>query len=210
MKWPWKKDKNKGDANWMDRLSGPVDMGRGSHVRANGFRGQNLMERYEEERRRQAEEAASRRSEWEEYGRGKREEAKRIHDEMVASHLPVIEDVRDITDPDRSKERARRAEEFARIMDSDDPEFRTQSIRPHLREDRGGMTFFQRIADNLNDTLDRVSEEPRPQRMPWGGDPTVAASSKDFRVRVQSYTKSDGTQVKGYERSRPGQGGGRR
>ena len=206
MRLPWKRDEKR---SWMDRLSGPIDMGRGSHVRANGFRGQNLMERYEEERRRQAEEAASRRSEWEDYDRRKREEAKRIHDEMVASHLPVIEDVRDITDPDRSKERARRAEEFARIMDSDDPEFRTQSIRPHLREDRDGMPLFQRIADNLNDTLDRVSEEPRPQRMPWGGDPTVAASSKDFRVRVRSYTKSDGTQVKGHERNRPGQGGRR-
>lgn len=210
MRLPWKRGGNDGNRSWLDGMSGPVDMGRGSHVRANGFGGLNAMERNERERRRQAEEAASRRSEWEEYDRRKREEAKRIHDEMVASHLPVIEDVRDITDPDRSKERARRAEEFARIMDSDDPEFRTQSIRPHLREDRGGMTFFQRIAGNLNDIIDRSTQETRTQAMPWGGDPTVAASSKDFRVRVQSYTKSDGTQVKGYERSRPGQGGGRR
>ena len=206
MRLPWKRGGNDGNRSWLDGMSGPVDMGRGSHVRANGFGGLNAMERNERERRRQAEEAASRRSEWEEYDRRKREEAKRIHDQMTASRLPEFEDVRDVTDPDRSKAKAKALSD---IRDADDPKTRERGVRSHLREERDGMPFWKRLAGNLNDMIDRSAQETRTQAMPWGGDSSVAGSSDDFRVRVRAYAKKDGTQVKGYERNRPGQGGRR-
>lgn len=74
-----------------------------------------------------------------------------------------------------------------------------------------GRSVLSRLADaigvNIQNLGNNDADKPKKPFNPFAGDPTVRGADIPFGpVRVRAYEKSDGTKVKGHERSRPGQG----
>lgn len=72
-------------------------------------------------------------------------------------------------------------------------------------------TILSRLARFVGTSIQNLgnndADKPKKPFNPFAGDPTVRGADIPFGpVRVRAYEKSDGTKVKGHERSRPGQG----